>query len=163
MIIPIAIGDIAQGNNAEALRALNNEHAQELSWLDANRFAYLVKHAFHATRIGNEAFLLAFDQNAPYDSTNFLWFRARFEHFIYIDRIVVSQNARGRGYGRLFYEDLFKTATDAGHERVVCEVNKEPPNPASDAFHAALNFVEIGTGILSGGEKTVRYFAHRLR
>ncbi|MGD9881717.1 MAG: GNAT family N-acetyltransferase, partial [Reyranella sp.] len=54
------------------LLALNNEHAAELSWLDAGRLAELVGRAFVARRIGIvDAFLLAFDQDADYDSPNF--------------------------------------------------------------------------------------------
>ncbi len=52
-----------------------------------------------AERIGQtEALLLAFDQAADYDSPNFLWFRERFPRFVYVDRIVVAGEARGRGH-----------------------------------------------------------------
>ncbi|MBW8903826.1 MAG: GNAT family N-acetyltransferase, partial [Bradyrhizobium sp.] len=62
----------------KALLALNNAHAQELSWLEAERLEYLIGEAFLARRIGRlDAFLLAFDQDARYDSPNFIWFRAR--------------------------------------------------------------------------------------
>ena len=142
------------------LLALNNEHARELSWLEPARLQHLVEQAFVARRIGNlDAFLLAFDQGAEYDSPNFLWFRARYPRFVYVDRIVVASSARGRGHARRLYDDLFKQAIAAGHDRVVCEVNRQPPNPASDAFHAALGFVEIGTATIHGGDRTVRYLS----
>jgi uncharacterized protein len=127
---------------------LNNEHAQELSWLTAERFRHLVAAAFCAARIGTDALLLAFDQDADYDSPNFLWFRARFPRFVYVDRIVVAAAARGQGDARRLYGHLFALAAAVGHERVVCEVNAEPPNPASDAFHARLGFEEIGAANL---------------
>src|SRR6266540_7075437 len=143
--------------------ALNNEHAQELSWLDADRLVELVGRAFLARRIGAvDAFLLAFDQDADYDSPNFLWFRARYPRFVYVDRIVVAPSARGRGHARRLYDDLFQHALRAGHERVVCEVNREPPNPASDAFHATLGFSEVGAAAIHDGSKTVRYLARQL-
>ena len=100
-----------------------------------------------------DAFLLAFDQDAHYDSPNFLWFRARYPRFVYVDRIVVAIAARGRGYARRLYDDLFEHAAAAGHDRVVCEVNTQPPNPASDAFHAALGFVEVGTASVHDGSQ----------
>ena len=51
-----------------AVLALNNEHAEELSWLEPAELSHLVSQAFYARRIGNlEAFLLAFDQTADYD------------------------------------------------------------------------------------------------
>jgi uncharacterized protein len=147
----------------QTLLALNNAHAQELSWLEPKRLQHLVEHAFLAYRIGNvDAFILAFDQDARYDSPNFLWFRARYPRFVYVDRIVVAPSARGRGCARKLYRELFEQAVRAGHERVVCEVNSNPPNPASDAFHGALGFTEVGRASVYGGSKTVRYLSYML-
>jgi predicted GNAT superfamily acetyltransferase len=148
---------------AKTMLALNNAHAQELSWLEPKRLEHLVSEAFLARRIGDlDAFLLAFDQDAHYDSPNFLWFRARYPRFIYVDRIVVASSARGRGHARRLYHDLFEHARRARHQRVVCEVNTIPPNPESDAFHAALGFVEVGAASIHGGSKTVRYLERGL-
>jgi predicted GNAT superfamily acetyltransferase len=148
---------------ASCVLALNNEYTEELSWLDEARLAELVGRAFLARRIGCvDAFLLAFDQDADYDSPNFLWFRTRYPRFVYVDRIVVARRARGRGHARRLYDDLFQHARRAGHQRIVCEVNREPPNPASDAFHAALGFSEVGGAAIHGGAKTVRYLTRVL-
>ena len=145
------------------LVALNNAHAVELSWLEPERFRHLVGQAFLAKRIGvDDALLLAFDQSADYDSPNFLWFRERYARFVYVDRIVVGEQARGRGHARRLYDALFAEARRAGHERVVCEVNSQPPNPASDAFHASLGFIEVGSGEIYNGAKTVSYLAREL-
>jgi uncharacterized protein len=147
----------------EALLALNNAHAAELSWLDGPRLRHLVGEAFLALRIAaGEALLIAFDEGADYDSPNFLWFRSRYPRFVYVDRVVVADAARGRGHARRLYETLFEQARQAGHDRVVCEVNREPPNPGSDAFHAALGFEEVGSAAIHGGAKTVRYLSRRL-
>jgi len=151
------------GTPSPALVALNNAHAAELSFLTPERFAELIDDAFFAACIGEaDALLIAFDQAADYDSPNFLWFRERFGRFVYVDRIVVADAARGRALARLLYEALFERARIGGHDRVVCEVNADPPNPASDAFHAALGFVEVGSARLANG-KTVRYFERGLR
>jgi uncharacterized protein len=148
---------------AKAMLALNNAHAQQLSLLEPERLEYLVKQAFLARRIGDlDAFLLAFDQDAQYDSPNFQWFRARYPRFVYVDRIVVAASARGRGCARRLYLDLFEHAGKAGHRHVFCEVNSNPPNPESDAFHAALGFVEVGTADVYDGSRTVRYLSHSL-
>jgi predicted GNAT superfamily acetyltransferase len=141
-----------------ALLALNNAHAVELSWLEPERFAALVAMAFWAKQVGeNDAFLIAMDQEAAYDSPNFLWLRARYERFVYVDRVVVANHARGRGLAQRLYAELFADAAKAGHERVLCEVNIAPPNLASDRFHLAQGFSEIGSAKIYGGEKTVRY------
>ncbi|KAF0099282.1 MAG: N-acetyltransferase GCN5 [Rhodospirillaceae bacterium] len=105
---------------------------------------------------------MAFDQDADYDSPNYLWFRERHRRFVYVDRIVVAPAMRKRGLASRLYEDLLRVAKDAGHDRVVCEVNSDPPNPASDAFHAAFGFVEVGHASIHGGAKTVRYLARPL-
>ena len=151
-VLPLEPGRLA------ALLALNNKHAAELSALDEAEFDRLVRHAFHAVRIGEaDAFLLAFDQDADYRSPNFLWFRQRHARFVYVDRVVVSGPARGRGLARFLYADLFERAASAGNDRVVCEVNIDPPNPASDALHASLGFLETGQAAIHDGRKTVRY------
>jgi predicted GNAT superfamily acetyltransferase len=148
---------------ADALLALNNDHARDLSWLTPERLIHLIGQAFYARRIGEvDAFLLAFDQEADYDSPNFLWFRARYPRFVYVDRIVVAASARGRGLARLLYRSLFSEAARAGHSRIVCEVNSEPANPASEAFHESLGFAEIGSASIHNGSKTVRYLLRRL-
>lgn len=147
----------------EALRKLNNDHAQELSYADEDRFSLLLERSFFAASIyEDEAFLIAFDQDADYDSPNFLWFRDRFLKFVYIDRVVTAPAARERGYGAALYEALFQTARAAGHTLAVCEVNERPPNPASDAFHARLGFVQAGSASLQASGKTVRYFVKEL-
>ena len=146
-----------------ATLALNNAHATELSFLEPPRFARLVRSAFLARRIGEiEALLIAFDQDADYDSPNFLWFRERYPRFVYVDRIVVAPAQRGRSLARWLYDDLFGEARRRGHDQIVCEVNTEPPNPASDAFHARLGFVEVGRAVLPGGAKAVRYLRRAL-
>jgi predicted GNAT superfamily acetyltransferase len=148
---------------AAAMLALNNAHARELSWLEPARLEQFVADAFLARRVGClDAFLLAFDQDAPYHSPNFLWFRARYPRFVYVDRVVVASAARGRGLARALYDDLLDEARLRGHEHIVCEVNLAPPNPASDAFHAALRFAEVGRATIYDGSKTVRYLLRPL-
>ena len=49
-----------------------------------------------------------------------------------------------------------------GRERLVCEINSEPPNPQSDAFHRKLGFHAGRSQVLEGKGKTVRYWAREL-
>ena len=162
LVKPLTTADLA-GSDGEALLALNNAHAVELSWLEPEKLAHLVAQAFVARRVGvADALLLTFDQAADYDSVNYLWFRERYPAFVYVDRVVVADSARGRGLARALYDDLFAAAKAAGHARIVCEVNSDPPNPASDRFHAALGFVTVGTAAIHGGKKTVTYLERRL-
>ena len=147
---------------AEALLDLNNAHAVELSMLEADRLAQMVGEAFAARRVGlADALLITFDQDADYDSPNFLWFRDRYERFVYVDRVVTAAAARGRGLAGALYRDLVEQARAAGHNLIVCEVNADPPNPASDAFHKGFGFEPVGEALLPNG-KTVSYLALRI-
>jgi uncharacterized protein len=146
----------------EALLKLNNEFAIELSPLDAARGRHLVRHAFMARAIGHEALLIAFDQDAAYDNPNFHWFKERYDRFVYIDRVVVTPVRQGWGWARLLYESLFARAQERGHAQVTCEINVDPPNPRSEAFHAGLGFEAVGLAVLPDARKTVRYFSRKI-
>lgn len=163
MILPLSLDDLtADAALRNAVLTLNNAHAVELSFADEPRMAMLVREAFLAARIGAvDALLLAFDEGALYDSVNFQWFQNGFDRFVYIDRVVTAPAARGKGHARALYAYLFAAARAAGHARIVCEVNAEPPNPASAAFHAALGFVPVGEALLANG-KTVTYLERQL-
>ena len=143
---------------------LNNAHAAETSALDEAGLAALLSMAFYARGIdrGATALLIALDHTASYVNPNFSWFKAHYESFIYIDRVIVSGAARGQGLARELYQDLFVAAKQFGHDRVVCEVNIDPPNPISEAFHATMGFVGVGQAIIHGGTKSVRYFERSL-
>ncbi|AWN46794.1 GNAT family N-acetyltransferase [Methylobacterium terrae] len=148
-------------DDLDAVLALNAANVAETSPLDEPALRALLDQSFLATAVigqdGLAAFLIALDQDATYASPNFGWFRARYPRFVYVDRIVTAPAQRGRGIARALYESLFARAAAAGHGRVACEVNRVPPNPGSDAFHAALGFDEVGTAEIHGGLKTVRY------
>ena len=142
----------------EALRALNNANARATSFLTEEDWRTLLAGSFAANcTTGASALLIALDQDAEYRSVNFKWFQARRRRFVYVDRVVVSERHRGRRLATRLYRDLFETAREAGHDRIVCEVNLDPPNPGSDAFHAKMGFAEVGRAELDPGGRTVRY------
>jgi predicted GNAT superfamily acetyltransferase len=152
---PIEPADLA------AILALNNAHAREISLIDEGGLARLLAIATHATAIGvlgaPDAFLVAFDQDTPPQGPNHAWFLARHPRFLYVDRVCVEARARKQGLARALYADAFAVARARHLPIVCCEVNIDPPNPASDAFHAALGFCETGRAYLSTRNKTVRY------
>jgi uncharacterized protein len=152
-------GDLS--TRAELLR-VNNASATETSPLTRERFDHLIDLARVATYVRpGAAFLLAFEQSADYDGGHFLWFRSRFDRFLYIDRVVVAEGQRRHGLGRALYADLFRRARELDHTVIVCEVNLQPPNPVSDRFHAAHGFTEVGQATFDAGAKTVRYLLRR--
>jgi predicted GNAT superfamily acetyltransferase len=156
--------NILSAKDADRILELNNEHAVETSSLDLSAAERLLAMCFYAKSIGLGArgFLLALDQDAAYDNFNFEWFGSRFERFVYVDRIIIAKDAREQGFARLMYEDLFAEAKAANHVRVVCEVNIEPPNEGSLAFHRSMGFVALADVAVKGGSKRVRYLVKEL-
>jgi uncharacterized protein len=148
------------GLDPSAVLALNAEEEVATSALDAEALDALLGAAFYAAGVdgGRDAFVIAFDAHARYESPNYRWFCQRSADFVYIDRVIVARAARGRGLARRLYAALAEAARAAGHAQLVCEVNLDPPNPVSDAFHAGLGFGVVGEGSPAPG-KTVRYWA----
>ncbi len=146
----------------DALLRLNNDHETETSLLDRSKLERMISRAFFSRTIESQrALLLTFDQSSDYGSVNFRWFRDRYARFVYVDRVIVAKPARGGGIARALYADLFSEARLQGHTVIAAEVNSVPPNPVSDAFHAALGFAEVGSGSPTAG-KEVRYLLKTL-
>jgi len=141
-----------------AILALNQAHVSVLSPLDAPRLAAL--HACAALHRVVErqgrvaAFLLAFREGAGYDGANFQWFAQRYARFLYVDRIVVADDAQGQGIGALLYRDAIAAAARGRVPYLTCEIDIEPPNRVSQRFHGRLGFRAFGRRRLDGG-KTV--------
>lgn len=147
------------------LLALNVEHQVATSVLDSNALAALLAGACHVGirgERGRDGFLIAFDEGADYASPNFRWFQQRYPRFVYVDRVIVAKASQGRGIARSLYEELFGLARRSGAPLVAAEINIAPPNPASDAFHAALGFSEVGRSVPGDGQKFVRYMIREI-
>jgi predicted GNAT superfamily acetyltransferase len=153
----------AAGSDLESrLVELNNINAVMLAWMEPERFRELAAASFALLRAGGaEAFLLAFDETAAYDGFNFRWFAARYPRFVYIDRVVVAEAARGRGIGQALYAELFRRARASGRSVVTLEINADPPNPGSLRFHTRLGFTEVGAAETPSG-KAVTYHVRDL-
>ena len=148
----------APGTYLTRFLALNNEHAVELSHASPSQFSELVAAAKIAFGLADPvAFLLAYDETSPYCGANYLWFKSRYDRFVYVDRVVVEPRARGRGIAGAFYQELFRRARTSGHETICAEINIQPPNPGSDTFHARLGFREVGRSDPLSSGKIVRY------
>lgn len=153
-----------QDFDLDAMLALNDADKTQTSEIDLGELRDLVAQAFYVgvRENGAQAFMLVFDQDAQYGSPNFAWFKSRYDRFTYVDRVIVAPRMRRSGVGRALYEEAFSAARDAGHTTIGCEVNVDPPNPASDAFHASLGFHEVGRAAILSGRKTVRYMVRDL-
>jgi len=148
-----------RASHLEGVLALNDadvSHLSPMSMPVLERLAELACYFRVAEVDGRLAgFLLALPAAAPYDSANFLWFKARHSGFVYVDRIVVGAHARRAGVASALYADLEVSARASGASLIACEINVRPANPDSVAFHDRHGFVEVGTQEIASGTKTV--------
>jgi len=155
---PVLLRDALAADFAQIV-ALNDASVHFTSPMDIARLTQLHEHAAYHRVVTSDAdvlaFLLAFREGAPYDSPNYQWFEREYRRFLYIDRIVVSAQARGANLGTRLYEDIFAFAAAAGVTRVTCEYDLDPPNPVSERFHQRHGFREVGRQWLGGGKKQV--------
>lgn len=151
------IRDVTTGD-LEAVGRLNDAAVPQVNAVpprSLERFAREAAYFRLAVRNGKPAGLLvAMTPDMRYHSSNFLWFRERYERFVYIDRIVVAADARGDGIGRRLYEDLVAFAAPTA-ALLACEVNVRPRNEGSLRFHRRFGFETVGTQDTEGGTKTV--------
>ncbi len=143
----------------EAILRLNATWVHFTSPLDRPGLARLHEaSAYHRVVVERDAvvaFLLALREGADYASPNYLWFLGRGGRFLYIDRVIVTGSRQGRGLARLLYADLFEYALRTGVPRVACELDVDPPNSASERFHDALGFREVGQQLVANRTKRV--------
>jgi uncharacterized protein len=99
------------------------------------------------------AFAFAFAPGSTYESINYRWHGDRFTDFLYLDRIAVSSRARRTGIASKIYDYI--EALAAPHGRMVCEVNSDPPNEESLAFHDKRGYRPIGRLRQTDGHETV--------
>jgi predicted GNAT superfamily acetyltransferase/uncharacterized protein YggU (UPF0235/DUF167 family) len=146
------------------LLELNLASERELSALDEQRLEWILSLAQRAVGVERDGevvgFALALAPGTSYDSENYRWFASRFERFLYLDRIAVAESQRRRGFAMQLYDAMEAAARP--FERMVCEVNVLPANPASLAFHAARGYTELGR-LEHGPEKAVALLAKELR
>lgn len=104
---------------------------------------------------GVAAFLIAVGPGTGYGSVNYRWFDERGNDFLYIDRVIVDGRLQRSGFGEALYRDVKSFAEAAGFSRLACEVDVEPMNDVSHAFHERLGFHEVGTQLLAPKSKRV--------
>ncbi len=148
----IIIRDVRE-HELDLVLALNNAAGPGILPMDAAKLRFFWEHAdyFRVAEKGGllAGFLVAFSQGAPHDSPNFLWFRERYEQFLYVDRIVIASTRRGVGVGRVFYADV-QSFSEVRAERLAAEVFLENSNHSALLFHGSFGFREVGQHVMPG-------------
>lgn len=160
----ITLRDISK-EDAAAITALNNAADPSVNALGEEAlYALAISAEFARVAVGKQGIaglMLAYGPGASYDSVNYRWFDKRYRDFLYIDRVVVAEAARGHGIGKRLYADV--TAFAAGRAKcLACEVNERPPNPGSLRFHETLGFDIVGRQETESGAKSVALMVKQL-
>ena len=131
-----------------AIRALNNSATPAVPVAtDAELRALLEASSFGFAAVVDDelvGFIIGFGRGSDYASPNYRYFEERGSDHVYVDRIVVAEEARGMRIGQTLYERVADLAIGQGRVEVTCEVNLDPPNPGSLAFHGRMGFHEVG-------------------
>jgi predicted GNAT superfamily acetyltransferase len=133
--------------------AWNHEHVELLSEMDEDRLVTLLGWTDLGSVVvdgGRDVgFVLTFPSGTAYDSENYRWFSARYPAFYYLDRVVVDPAVRRTGVGNRLYDEIEERARALAP--VMClEVNLDPPNEPSLAFHRRRGFFEVGQDLYDG-------------
>jgi predicted GNAT superfamily acetyltransferase len=149
--------------DVEALALLNDAAAPAVPVTLPTDIAELLQIAQVAIGLERDGslvgFVLAMAPGAHYDSENYAYFESRAVDHLYVDRIVVAESERSSGLGAVLYSAVFAEARRGLRSEVTCEVNLDPPNPRSLAFHQRLGFRRVGTQTTKGGAVTVALLA----
>jgi hypothetical protein len=151
-------------SDADVVLAINEASVHHLAPLDEAEYRWFLDTATHAwgAELNGElvGFVIVLAPGAAYASRNYAWFSEHYDAFAYLDRVAIDQRARRRGVGTAIYDAV---EADAAERNVplLLEVNVDPPNHPSLAFHASRGFEEVGTLAHDDGAKVVRLLAKR--
>src|SRR5688572_15453365 len=120
--------------DANLLLEMNNAAVPDVNTLDAMRAQWLVDHIVTpgvAWLDGQPAgVVIVLSDGCGYNSDFYRWFTDRYEGFLYIDRVIVAQWARGRGVARELYQAIERVARERDLA-IVADVYSDPPNVPS--------------------------------
>lgn len=147
--------------DAEVVLAINEASVALLAPMDREAYRWFLREASCAwgAEVDGEllGFVIVLPPGLAYPSRNYAWFSDRYATFAYLDRVAIDAQARRQGLGTAIYDAVEQHSADE-LVPLLLEVNVEPPNHASLAFHDARGFSEVGTLAHDGG-KVVRLLA----
>jgi predicted GNAT superfamily acetyltransferase len=145
----------------QALLFLNNASVPAVNKLNIEELKSIIAMAEKCwiEEIDDEvaAALIVLGPGKAYTSDNYTWLETQFTNYCYVDRIMVNVDYKRRGLGNKLYKEFEKYATHIGTSTLLCEVNIEPPNPQSIAFHMQFGWEPFFEREHGPGKK-VQYF-----
>ena len=124
--------------NQSTVPKVNSLTFEEFSLQSINCTYSYIQYSSNSNPVG---FIFLYDEKTEYDSLNYLYFKSRYQKFLYVDRIIIAGEHQKKGYGQQLYDFVIDTHNP---DIFCCEVNITPPNRQSLSFHHKYGFKEIG-------------------
>ena len=143
----VTIRDMIEADLPQVM-AINEANVPEVGDIDLEQLRFIVSES--AARLVVEAdgaiagFCLVLAPGSAYDSINYAWFMERYPTDWYLDRVAFDAATQGKGLGSQLYAEVERRLTAAAATGLTLEVNIDPPNEPSLAFHNKHGFVEVG-------------------
>ncbi len=144
----------------ERVLEINAANVPEVGPVDMVQLRYLVAESAFSLVVDNDGdvtgFCVVLGQESSYDSVNYRWFMERYDDVLYLDRVAFDASAQGRGLGSALYADIDRRLAALG-VGLTLEVNVDPPNEPSLAFHRKHGYVEVGRQMSKGIEVSLMH------
>lgn len=143
---------------AHAWNQANTPHVNSLDFAAFSNVYGMSSHRYLIEYNGSPAgFSWLMYPESLYESVNFRYFKDRFTNFLYLDRIVIAEEFRGKALATKLYKHIFATHAPIP---ICCEVNSRPPNVASTELHKKLGFKLVGEQSTDKGKKRVQLLVY---
>jgi predicted GNAT superfamily acetyltransferase len=143
----VTIRDMVEADLPQVM-AINEANVPEVGDIDLEQLRFIVSES--AARLVVEVdgaiagFCLVLAPGSAYDSINYAWFMERYPTDWYLDRVAFDAATQGKGFGSQLYAEVELRLTAAAATGLTLEVNIDPPNEPSLAFHDKHGFAEVG-------------------
>jgi predicted GNAT superfamily acetyltransferase len=137
---------------------INAANVPEVSEVDVEQLRFIVGECALALAVESDeeiaGFCLVLGPGSTYDSVNYQWFMDRTPDALYLDRVAFDERFQGRGLGSALYAEVARlmSSDNPDASTLTLEVNIDPPNEPSLAFHRKHGFTEVGRQLSHGIE-----------
>jgi predicted GNAT superfamily acetyltransferase len=144
----------------ERVLEINEANVPEVGPVDMDRLRFLVDESAFSLVVDVDGvvagFCVVLAKGSSYDSVNYLWFMERYNDALYLDRVAFDATAQGQGLGSALYGEVDRRLAEHDLE-LTLEVNVDPPNEPSLAFHRKHGYIEVGRQMSKGIEVSLMH------
>jgi predicted GNAT superfamily acetyltransferase len=144
----------------ERVLEINEANVPEVGPADMDRLQFLVEESGFSLVVEVDGvvagFCVVLAKGSSYDSVNYIWFMERYDDVLYLDRVAFDAAAQGQGLGSALYSEVDRRLAKQALG-LTLEVNVDPPNEPSLAFHRKHGYVEVGRQMSKGIEVSLMH------